>query len=212
MQLLEGIRMAPAKKILCLSLFNLLNNSPLDDIPTKRIYESAGISANSFYYHFRDKYDCASFLFRIILFQSMGGRTSSPERIFEDMKATEQGMTGAANAILMEKWHDYWYDMIVYTRKHARLQFLNIFRSRAANSPYYDLKAVWEHNFQQSQAQAQLKDKKHVDFLKEALFSFFELFLIHFFLDLEYDFKQTDVMRMMRLRHNFSESYIKDFI
>lgn len=207
MQLLDGIKMAPAKKILCLSIFDLLGHQLLDDIPTKQIYENAGLSANSFYYHFQDKYHCASFLFRIILFQSMGGETSSPMRILEDMKQTPDQ---EYRTQLAEKWNDHWFDMISYTRKHARAQFLNILKSRAVGSPYYELKAVWEHNFQQTMAPSLPHKERHSGFLSEAMFSFFELYLIHFFLRLDYDFGEADVERFIRLRRDFYASYLED--
>lgn len=221
---LNGIKMAPTKKILCLSLFDLLEATPLDSIPTKRIYESVGISANSFYYHFRDKYDCASFLFRILLMQAMGGKFSTPDCFFSDIgdkRLIQKEMlsiresapedAGLPYSRWMEKWSPLWYSMALYVRKNARTQFLNIYASREANSPYYEMRASWDRYFEHIQGEIQFKNEKHREFLKEALFSFFELYLFHFALNPDYDFQESDAKLLMRIRQSLYETCL-DYI
>lgn len=215
---MTGIRFPPAKKMMCLSLFNLLEHSRLEAVPTKAIYESVGIAPNSFYYHFRDKYDCASYVFRIILFQSMGGNFSSPERIFEDIsdmvaiyrefeairKESVSADTSmeAPYSLWVEKWKEGWFSMAMYVRKHARVPFMNIYNCREANSPYYELREAWDKYFSYIQAGLRFMDDKRRDFFKEALFSFWELYVFKFALNPDCNFQPDDAELLTYIRKN----------
>ena len=46
------------------SFIRLLNERPLDKITIKDIVDDCGISRNTFYYHFQDKYDLVNWIFR----------------------------------------------------------------------------------------------------------------------------------------------------
>lgn len=224
MHLFNGIKMAPTKKILCLSLFELLESEKLDNISTKAIYETAGVSANSFYYHFRDKYDCASYLFRVILIQAMDGPFRSPDDFFKNVsndhliqlelqqiQSERGGGSGSTYIQWMEKWYGMWYTMAKYVRDNARAQFLNIYDSRSVNSPYFELRAAWDKYFASVQSPIQFQNEKQKNFLKEALFAFFELYLRNFALNPDYDFQRSDAMRLMKLRRKVYETCLESF-
>lgn len=224
MQLFQGIKMASTKKILCLSLFDILYTEKLDTLSTKTIYENAGVSANSFYYHFRDKYECASYLFRVILMQAMGDTAHSPDSFFErignreliekELQRIRQSNPASDNPAYshwMEKRYEMWYTMAKYVRDHARVQFMNIYESRSTNSPYFELRSAWDAYFEHIHQHLQFKNDKQRDFLKEALFAFFELYLRNFALNPSYDFQRSDAMRLMKLRKGFYESCLESF-
>ena len=46
------------------SFIRLLNERPLDKITIKDIVDDCGISRNTFYYHFQDKYDLVNWIFQ----------------------------------------------------------------------------------------------------------------------------------------------------
>lgn len=195
-------------------MFNLLENTRLEAIPTKAIYETMSISANSFYYHFRDKYDCASYVFRIILYQSMGRSFSSPDHIFEDitdmasiyqeLKTLKQQFPSAQApySSWMEKWNPQWYSMASYIRENARMPFINIYNCRETNSPYYELRSAWDQYFSHIQTGMVFPDDKRRDFFKEALFSVWELYVFKFALNPDYNFQPDDARLLMHIRKN----------
>ena len=207
--------MAPTKKILCMSMFELLETHALDAIATKTIYERVGISAHSFYYHFKDKFDCTCYLFRVILFRAMGGRFSNPDDLLRDI-ADEQPMNREmeklrrdapsddvpAYHLWIKKYNDMWYSMATYVRNHARNPFIHLYLSREANSPYEELQAAWNRYFEHIGQSAQIRSAKQRDFMKEALFSFWELYMFHFALNMEYDFQRSDAELLMHIRQS----------
>ena len=219
------IKLAPAKKMLLLSLFELLKESPLDAISTKSIYEGVGIAPNSFYYHFQDKYDCASCLFRILIWQAMS-QDSDPgfdaEHLFEGVADGESihwelltlgmgdgGDAGRPYSAWMEKYYPLWYTMGRFIRDNARVPFLNMYGSRAPGSPYCELRATWDLYFERIQEGLVFEDDRQRAFLNEALFSFFELYLYHFALNPDYDFQESDAKNLMVMRRGLYESALR---
>ena len=104
-----------------------------------------------------------------------------------------------------------WYTMAKYVRDNAWVQFLNIYESRSTNSPYFELRSTWDDYFAHIQSPLLFQNEKQRDFLKEALFAFFELYLRNFALNPDYDFQRSDAMRLMELRRKVYETCLESF-
>lgn len=59
------------KKIFAETLMELLKTSSIDKIKIKTICETCGLSKKTFYYHFKDKYDLAAYLYNSLLTDSL---------------------------------------------------------------------------------------------------------------------------------------------
>ena len=67
------------RKAIIEAFVKLLNERPLNKITIKDIVEECGINRNTFYYHFRDKYDLLNWIFDMDFFRIAGSvETSQP--------------------------------------------------------------------------------------------------------------------------------------
>ena len=83
------------KEIIIKTLFELLNEKPLAKITVKDIVERCGVNRNTFYYHFRDKYDIMHWIFE--------------QEIVEKLPSEEESFEMWFHTLFMNTCEDYKY-------------------------------------------------------------------------------------------------------
>lgn len=149
-------KLPPTQRILCFALDDLVKNRSIDDILTKDIYEGAGLSANTFYYHFKDKYDCASLLVKIYECRLHKQYRGSAHDFFHYIASgafisgnlsggdtPQEAYAGLDNLLLcLNKEFEKISYSVPFWRKNAHI-WKNILSSEAQNSPMNEHEEAW---------------------------------------------------------------------
>ena len=78
------------KEVFLSAFEELLDEMPFDKISTSEIIERSGLSRTTFYKHFRDKYELATWRYRQMMKAAMGSGYNSLEDSYECMKKVIQ--------------------------------------------------------------------------------------------------------------------------
>lgn len=153
----------------------------IDKIRVRDIYDTAGFSANTFYYHFKDKYDCACLLMKVYETRWHPDFTGDLEKYY-----TEYIENGAfLNRYLTEipeplSYREYLqqaieleysrtHDAVAFWRKNHHI-FKNIFLSYAPNSPFHEHKAAWITWYKNMLTPLLKNDSELLEYLASVLF------------------------------------------
>lgn len=182
-------KLSPTQRILCFALDDLVKSCSIDDILTKDIYESAGLSANTFYYHFKDKYDCASLLVKIYECRLHKRYTGSVQCFYEyiasgdfiignlpDSDLPPEAYDGLNRLLIcLNKEFDKVSYSVPFWRKNAHI-WKNILSSEAQNNPMIEHKAAWLSLYKLVFCDANWLSSMEIDYLAEMLLQNHQMF------------------------------------
>ena len=103
--------------MLCVAFMELLKKCPFSKITIQKLAGQCGVNRQTFYYHFKDKYDLVNWIFYVDFLTNMGGKNFENEwdvlvavcNIFYQNKAFYQS---ALRIEGQNSFKDYFYEML----------------------------------------------------------------------------------------------------